>query len=375
MYLEKTLDYVASKKCKIEVFGLGYVGFPLSIRLANSNFKVLGVDKNSSKIKELENKILKGTQLRLETQFLESIQNGYFAVSEKSLKSDFPKVGIIAVSTPYSENKINSNIFVNSAVEEFLGTSSPGDVIILESSIGVGTTEKIEKIINSFGYDCGKNFGLCFCPERIDPLNKKWKLENIPRVIFASDDITFRIAQEIYKNVNNGNLIRVSSSKIAEVVKSFENTFRMVNISLVNELAILCDKLKINVKEVLDASSTKPFGFMPFYPGAGAGGHCIPKDPRFLIESGKSLGFNFSSIENAININFQIPNYIVNSIEKSLEELKLQRSVLVCGLSYKPDIEDMRDSPGFKILYELHRRNIDFLLMILILKMIYLICI
>ena len=144
----------------------------------------------------------------------------------------------------------------------------------------------------------------------------------------------------IYRYVNNSNLKRVNSAKVAEVVKSFENTFRLVNVSLVNELAIFCDKLGINVKDVLEAASTKPFGFMPFYPSAGAGGHCIPKDPRFLLESAKKHDLDFSTLQNALRVNTIMLRYVVDSVDKMLTELKLEKSVIICGLSYKPDIED-----------------------------------
>ena len=359
MNLSQTLQNIQSNNCTVEVFGLGYVGFPLSIRLAKAGFKVIGIDTDSKKIQNLKNHVLMGSQLNLKSIFLEVIKNNKFIPSEKPLDSDQPKVGIISVPTPIPDEKTKSDVYVSSAVEKFLDTAKAGDVIILESSIEIGTTEKIEKIIESKGFKVGQDFGLCFCPERIDPLNKKWNLENIPRVIYCSDDTTYHIAQKIYEHVNNSKLIRVDSPKIAEVVKSFENAFRLVNISLVNELAILCDKLKINVKDVIDAAATKPFGFMPFYSGAGVGGHCIPKDPRFLLESAKKFGTNFTTIENALTVNSILPKYIADTIVKSLDELKKQKSVLVCGLSYKPDIEDMRDSPGFKILTELANRGVD----------------
>jgi len=357
MDLQKTLEKVRSKKCLVEIFGLGYVGFPLSVRLASSGFKVIGIDTDRKKIEQLKNNSLVGSQIDLRTAFLESVQNGNFIPSQNSSKSDKPRIGIVSVPTPISDKNNDSNVFVFSAVKSFLDYSKAGDVIILESSVRVGSTDEIKEKIKSAGYRVGEDFGLCFCPERIDPLNQKWELENIPRVIFASDDTTFQIAQELYKHVNNSNLVRVSSPKVAEVVKSFENAFRLVNISLVNELAVLCDKLQINVNEVIDAASTKPFGFMPFYPSAGAGGHCIPKDPKFLLESAKKMGLSFHTIENALVVNLLIPGYIVDSIEKTLKELKLEKSVIVCGLSYKSDIEDMRDSPGFKILNELSKRK------------------
>ena len=357
LHLKETLEKINSKDCSIQVFGLGYVGFPLSIRLAKSGFKVIGIDTDLRKIENLKNNSLSDTQLSLNTAFLESIQNGNFVPTTIPLKTDLPRIGIICVPTPVPDGKNNSEVHVISAVEKFLDTSKRGDVLILESSVKGGTTEELIKIVKSRKYALGVDFGLCFCPERIDPLNQKWKLENIPRIIFASDDLTYQIAQKIYEPINNSTLFRVNSSRVAEIVKSFENAFRLVNISLVNELAILCDKLQINVNEVIDAASTKPFGFMPFNSGAGAGGHCIPKDPTFLLYLASQKGFNFSSIKNSLAINSTISRYIVDSIEKTLNQLQLRKSVLVCGLSYKSDVDDMRDSPGFKIANESFQRG------------------
>ena len=351
MKISPSLQKVQSHECQIEIFGLGYVGLPLSLRLANSGFKVTGIDTDANKIERLKAGLLLDSHENFKPMLSESLSNKKFVPSTEPQNSDLPKIGIICVPTPISDE---SNVYVFSAVESFLQTAKAGDVIILESSVILGTTKKVEEIIESNGYKVGEDFGLGFCPERIDPLNKKWNLENIPRVVYCSDDTTFQITQKIYQHVNNANLHRVKSPEIAEVVKSFENAFRLVNISLVNELAILCDKLKINVKDVLDAAATKPFGFMQFSPGAGAGGHCIPKDPTFLVESAKKMGLTFSSIENATRINSQLPKYIIDSIQDSLDSLQLARSVIVCGLAYKPDIEDMRDSPGFRILKELH---------------------
>jgi len=357
LHLKETLQKVITKDCSIQVFGLGYVGFPLGIRLAKSGFKVIGVDTDFHKIEEMQNKSISIT-MDMKTEFIDLIQNGNFVPSVRPLVSNLPRVGIICVPTPVPHEKRDSNVYVISAVEKFLNTSKSGDLIILESSVKAGTTDEIIKIVNSRGYVIGEDFGVCFCPERIDPLNQKWKLENIPRIIFSSDDVTHKIAQRIYESVNNSNLFRVNSPKIAEVVKSFENAFRLVNISLVNELAVLCDRLQINVNDVIDAASTKPFGFMSFNSGAGAGGHCIPKDPQLLLDLAKQHSIPFSSIQNAIEINSMIPKYIVASIENVLNEFQLGRSVLVCGLTYKANIEDMRDSPGFKILNELSNKNI-----------------
>ncbi len=355
--LSETLADSQNKKTMIEVFGLGYIGLPLAIRLADSGWKVTGIDISQDRVRRLEQNNLMESELNLKKEFLECRNNKSLSFSTEPQKNTNSKIGIICVPTPIPNDYEKSNIFVKSAIKNFLETSKEGDLIIIESSVEVGTTEEMKKLIELQGFEVGQNFGLCCCPERIDPLNKKWDLENIPRIIYCSDDISFEISKKIYEHVNNSNLIRVSLPKVVEVVKSFENAFRLVNISLVNELAILCEKLGINVKEVIDAASTKPFGFLPFFSGAGAGGHCIPKDPIFLLNSSKKFGFEFKTIDEALKTNKIIPKHIVDSIQKFLSTTELENSVIVCGLSYKQDMEDMRDTPGFKILNELIQRN------------------
>ncbi len=357
MQLQKTLEFINQNSFSIEIFGLGYVGFPLAIRLGIAGCNVIGIDINSQRIERLKNNILMDSELNLKNEFLQCRKNNKIKLSDSPEKSNIPKIGIICVPTPIPGKNTNSSMYVKEAVENFLNFSKAGDIIILESSIEIGTTEKIQRIIESHGYIIGEDFGLCFCPERVDPSNKEWGLENIPRVIYCSDDTTFSIAKKIYHHINKANLIRVNSPKIAEVVKSFENAFRLVNISLVNELAILCDHLGISALKVIEAASTKPFGFMPHYPGAGAGGHCIPKDPHFLLESAKKFQFNFETIENALQVNSTMPAYVSNSIEKTMNKMSLERIVLVCGLSYKANVEDMRDSASFKILTHLKSKG------------------
>lgn len=357
MSLQATRDKVNNKSFLVEIFGLGYVGFPLAVRLASSGLKILGIDVNENRVKRLNENHLMDSEIYLKEQFLKYKKQKNLEILSNPIKTDICKVGIICVPTPIPNKNTDSAVYVIAAVEKFLESSKEGDVLILESSIEVGTTNRIQEIIEKRGYKVGNNYGLCFCPERIDPANKEWGIENIPRVIYCSDNYTFDIAKQIYQHVNNANLICVESPQIAEIVKSFENAFRLVNISLVNELAVLCDRLGVNVNSVIKAASTKPFGFLAHYPGAGAGGHCIPKDPRFLLESAKKNDFNFTIIENALNTNLQMPTYIVNSIEKSLELMKLEKSVIVCGLAYKANVEDMRDSPSFKIINEFKKRK------------------
>ena len=347
--LTETLDHVTSRRAAIEVHGLGYVGFPLSVRLAGAGLDVTGIDTDPARITRLQDKILLDTERAMQESFLAAIADGSLHLSTAAHTSKYGRVGIVCVPTPAPGTATSSYVYVDAAVKNFLKVAKPGDAVIIESSVEVGTVDRIRDIINESGYNTGEDLGLAFCPERIDPQNTKWTLENIPRVIYCSDDTTYRIAAEVYSHVNNHRLLRVSSAKTAEVVKSFENAFRLVNISLVNELAILCDSLGISVREVIDSAATKPFGFMPFYPGAGAGGHCIPKDPVFLSESAKRFGYKFATITNALQINSHMPRYVADSIDRILKETRLPKSVLVCGMSYKPDIEDMRDSPGFKV--------------------------
>ena len=350
--MKELLTKIQSKSCIIEIYGLGYVGFPLAVKLSSVGFNVIGIDVNEERISRLKRNELQDSEEILKEKFLEC-RKEKLELSKQPSKNEIEKIGIICVPTPIPDKNTMSDVFVTKAVKNFLNNSKEGDCLILESSVEVGTTEKVQKLIEEKGFKIGINFGLSFCPERIDPSNKEWGIENIPRIIYSSDDLTFKISKEVYNNVNKGNLIRVEHPKIAEVVKSFENAFRLVNISLVNELAILCDNLGINVKSVIDAAATKPFGFLPHYPGAGAGGHCIPKDPRFLLESAKKFQGNFATIENALKINKKMPEYISNSLKDSIKKLGLKKSILVSGLSYKSNVEDMRDSASFKVINEL----------------------
>ncbi|MDH3677827.1 MAG: nucleotide sugar dehydrogenase [Nitrosopumilus sp.] len=355
--MNNTLQESQIKKTSIEVFGLGYVGLPLAVRLAVQGWNVSGIDVNRDRISRLEKNDLFDSELNLKTEFDESRKQGFISFTTEPKKISGSKIGIICVPTPIPGPGIKSDKYVKDAVEKFLDTSKAGDVILVESSVEVGTIDDLENIVKSKGFVIGKDYGLSFCPERIDPQNKEWKLENIPRVIYCSDDVTFQICQNVYYDVNQANITRVSSVKVAEVVKSFENTYRLVNISLVNELAILCDKLGINAGEVISAAATKPFGFKPFYTGAGAGGHCIPKDPLFLLESSKKFGIEFKAIENALEVNSFVPKYIVETIEKTLSKNNLPLSVIVCGMAYKHDLEDMRDSSGFKLYDEFQKKG------------------
>ena len=359
MKLIETRKKISKKDCVIEVYGLGYIGFPLSVKLSKAGFRVLGVETGPDKLKRLENGLLIENEKYLETDYKNVRKKGNLIFSNSSRPQSKPKIGFICVPTPIPKKDMQSDHYVILAVRGFLSSAKSGDIIIIESSLEVGTTETVEQLIEKHGFRLGDDIGLAYCPERIDPKNKKWNLHNIPRVVFSSDDITFSIIKKIYNHLNKGNLFRVETPKTVEVIKSFENAFRLVNISLVNELAILCDKLGINISNVIKGASTKPFGFMPFYFGAGAGGHCIPKDPIFLLNSSKKFSYNFETIESAIKINSFMPIYISNTINKIIKNNNFSKSVIVCGLSYKMDMPDMRDSPGFKIVREFKNKGYE----------------
>lgn len=364
-----TLDAARAGRCEIEVYGLGYVGLPLAVRLAaGGGLRVTGIDINAGRLKRLRAGRLMRSEERMAGEFGRAVSSGRLRLSDgpapwagpgPGLGDERPpRVGIICVPTPVpSPGGEPSSGRVMAAAGSFAGNAAAGDVLVIESSVGSGTTDAVHGMLESRRHRVGSDIGLCFCPERIDPANKRWGLENIPRVVYCSDDLTYGVAREVYRHVNSANLFRVSSAAVAEVVKSYENAFRLVNISLANELAVLCDALKIDSREVLAAAATKPFGFMPFAPGAGAGGHCIPKDPRFLADAAAQRGIAFSSIDSALSTNTAMPEYVCDAISGVVGAMGLGRSAMVCGLAYKADVEDMRDSPGFRIVSGLCSRG------------------
>lgn len=357
--LAATLEAVRAGRYAAEVYGLGYVGLPLAVRLAGGGVRVTGIDTDAGRVERLRAGRLMSSEAHLAGEFGRAVASGRLSVERRPAPAaGMPKVGIICVPTPPPGGPEPSSAGVMAAAGAFAGAGGAGDVVVIESSVGSGTTDGVRRMIESRGLAVGRDYGLAFCPERIDPANKRWGLENIPRVVYCSDDLTFGVAGEVYGHVNSANLLRVSSAPVAEVVKSYENAFRLVNISLVNELAVLCDALGIDSREVISAAATKPFGFMPFAPGAGAGGHCIPKDPRFLSEAARAAGGPaFASIDSALATNAAMPEYVCGRILDRLESMGLARTAVVCGMAYKADVEDMRDSPGFRIAAGLAARG------------------
>ena len=308
---------ILNKKAKIGVIGLGYVGLPLAMTFVKSGFKVYGIDIDKDRVLKLG----KGISYILDvssSEIREAISSHKFAVT-----NDFGNIRqldavIICVPTPLYKTREPDVSYIVASVENIKRYMKRGQIIVLESTTYPGTTEEVMlPVLEAGGLKEGKDFYLAFSPERIDPGNAKYDTKNTPKIIGGISKKSTRLAKLLYEQAID-NIIQVSSSKVAEMVKLLENTFRIVNIGLVNELMIMCDKLEINVWEVIDAAKTKPYGFMPFYPGPGVGGHCIPIDPIYLSWKARMHGFEARFIDLASYVNSEMPDYVVSIIIEGL---------------------------------------------------------
>ncbi|MFH1622539.1 MAG: nucleotide sugar dehydrogenase [Candidatus Omnitrophota bacterium] len=352
-YKQVLIDKIIKKKAKIAVIGLGYVGLPLAVEFAKNDFFVMGIDtdkekikklkKGSSYIKDIPSKILKASLKRKLFNFTNEYKN--------LVKAD---ILIISVPTPLRKTKEPDISYVVNAARKIKDNLKKGQLIILESTTYPGTTEEILlPMFSEKGWKVGRDFFLAFSPERIDPGNKNYNTSNITKIIGGiTKDCTY-LAKLIYEKVIS-EVISVSSSRVAEMAKLLENTFRAVNIGLINEIALMCEKLNINIWEVIEAAKTKPFGFMPFYPGPGLGGHCLPIDPLYLTWKSRLHGFEPRLIEIASQINSYMPRHVVKrTIELLNEKLKrsiLNAKILIIGVAYKSDVSDTRESPAIDII-------------------------
>ncbi len=341
--------------------GLGYVGLPLALEFAKSGFHVMGVDPDKRKSRA----IIQGKSYisDIEDSDIKQVVNKGFlkATSDFSALSDMDVI-FICVPTPFSKFKEPDVSFIIDAsrrIREFL---KKGALIILESTTYPGTTEEIVlPILEEGGLKCGKDFFLVFSPERVDPGNKHFSIRNTPKVIGGVDKQSAALAKRLYSQIIAQQLIiEVSNPRIAEMTKLLENIFRSVNIALINELTFLCDRMNIDIWEVIDAASSKPFGFMPFYPGPGVGGHCIPVDPYYLSWKAREYDFYTKFIEMSAEINLNMPRYVVQKIFEALNEDGKSISgskILALGIAFKKDINDARNSPALKVIDELVSRG------------------
>ena len=348
------------KNRRICIFGLGYVGLPLACLAAEKGYKVTGVDIDDEKINLVNNGIspIDDDELKNKLKILKgkikATNDGLNAVKESDIV-------VICVPTPVDENYHPNLKYVKESAKIISEVLKKGQLVILESTVAPMTTENILKpILEKSGLICGEDFYLCFCPERIDPGNKKFKLKDIPRVVGGINKESTERAINFYNSILDSEVLGLSSPEVAEAVKIMENTFRDINIAFVNEMAKSFDRLGIDITEVIRGASTKPFAFMPHYPGCGVGGHCISVDPYYFIEQASKKGFEHRFLRLAREINNSMPDYSVERVIEGLNEIgKSVRGteISVLGLAYKGNVDDTRESPAFLIIEKLKKMN------------------
>ena len=336
----------------VGIIGLGYVGLPLAVEFAEAGFMVYGFDISKNKVDLINSGRSDIDDISDEAVNTLVRAKKLIATTDPRLIDKVDTISI-CVPTPLSKTKDPDVSYILAAVDWVKGHIHEGMLIILESTTYPGTTEDmILPILEESGLKVGKDFYLAFSPERVDPGNKHFMTGNTPRVVGGITAQCSKIAKTLYEQIV-GLVIAMSSTKAAEMVKLLENTFRSVNIGLVNEVALMCDRLNLNIWEIIDAAATKPFGFMPFYPGPGLGGHCIPIDPHYLSWKLKSLNYYARFIELAGDINSHMPEYVVDRIGRLLNEhsMSIKNSrALILGVAYKRDIKDLRESPALDVI-------------------------
>jgi UDP-N-acetyl-D-glucosamine dehydrogenase len=358
-HFENLRSKIESHQAHAGVVGLGYVGLPLAVELAQAGFCVTGIDVQASKVDAI-NRGESYVQDVPTTVLQPLVESGKIrATTDFAAVAGLDTVNI-CVPTPLRKTKDPDMSYIVSSCQEIAKHFHAGMLVILESTTYPGTTDELMlPMFEQSGLKVGQDFFLCFSPERVDPGNPKYQTKNIPKVVGGITPACTEAGATFYRQALE-TVVPVCSTAVAEMVKLLENTFRMINIGLVNEIALMCDRMGINVWEVIDAAATKPFGFMPFYPGPGLGGHCIPIDPFYLSWKTKQAGIEARFIELAGYINGQMPHFVVDKIQNALNEhskpLKGSR-VHILGVAYKRDIDDVRESPALDIIHLLGRRG------------------
>ena len=358
-YKTELLQKIENREAVIAVIGIGYVGLPLAVEFAREGYRVIGVDVSEKKVGLINSGVSYIPDIPTE-DIARPVEAGLLsATTDYSILRDVDAISI-CVPTPLRKTKDPDMSYIIAAADEIAKYSRPGQLIVLESTTYPGTTDElIVPRMAQNGYRVGEDIFVCFSPERIDPGNKVYGVRNTPKVIGGVTPDCTEVAVALYSKPIE-RVIPVSSTRTAEMVKLLENTFRSVNIGLVNEMALMCDKLDVNVWEVIEAASSKPFGFMTFYPGPGLGGHCIPIDPLYLSWKLKALNYNARFIELASEINSNMPLYVVTKIMDALNEVRKTvngADILVLGVAYKRDIDDLRESPALDIIRLLEERG------------------
>jgi len=352
-------EKIRTKRARVGIVGLGYVGLPLAVEFAKAGFSVTGIDISTQKVEHVNagesyvGDIPNATLRPL-------VESGKLrATADFSVVLELDTINI-CVPTPLRKTKDPDMSYIVSSCQEIARHFHAGMLVLLESTTYPGTTDELVlPMLTKSGLQVGSDFFLCFSPERVDPGNPQYQTSNIPKVVGGCTAACTEMGRLFYAQALE-RVIPVSSTQVAEMVKLLENTFRMINIGLVNEIAMMCDRIGINVWEVIDAAATKPFGFMPFYPGPGLGGHCIPIDPFYLSWKTKQAGIEARFIELAGYINGQMPHFVVDKVQNALNDAGKPvkgSKIHVMGVAYKRDIDDMRESPALDIMLLLQRRG------------------
>ncbi|HPZ06331.1 MAG TPA: nucleotide sugar dehydrogenase, partial [Clostridiales bacterium] len=347
------LSKINDKTAVIGVIGLGYVGLPLAVEKAKAGYRVIGFDIQEHKVRKVNEGINYIGDI-VPADLKNIVRSGRLkATGDYSFISEADCVAI-CVPTPLDEHFQPDISYIANSSKEIAKYLHKGMLVVLESTTYPGTTEEVVKpILESTGLECGKDFYLAFSPERVDPGNKIYKTKNTPKVVGGVTPDCTETAAALYSNVLDSEVFRASSPKVAEMEKILENTFRNVNIALVNEMAIICEKMGIDIWEVIEAAKTKPYGFMAFYPGPGVGGHCIAVDPFYLTWKVREFGYHTKLIETAGEINNYMPEFVLERTMKILNRFgkSLNGSeIMVLGAAYKQDIDDVRESPALKVM-------------------------
>jgi len=359
LHEQQLAEKIRTRAARVGVVGLGYVGLPLGVEFAKAGFAVTGIDIGERKVAQVN----AGESYVLDVP--SALLGPLVASGRIRATTDFAAVSEldtidICVPTPLRKTKDPDMSYIDAAYREIARYIHPGMLVILESTTYPGTTDEfVLPLLEKSGLRVGRDFFLCFSPERVDPGNPKYQTVNIPKVVGGITAACTRLGSLFYAQALE-TVVPVSSTRVAEMVKLLENTFRMINIGLANELAQMCDRMGINVWEIIDAAATKPFGFMPFYPGPGLGGHCIPIDPFYLSWKTRQAGFEARFIELAGYINGQMPHFVLDKVQNALNDHNkpLRGShVHILGVGYKKDIDDLRESPALDVMHLLARRH------------------
>ncbi len=342
-------DKIKSKKIKIGIIGLGYVGLPLCIRFAQVGFKVIGFDRDKKKVHSLNNH--KSYIKSIKNSDIKKIKKNFVSTSNFSIISDVDII-IICLPTPLKKNTKSPDMtYIKGIAKIIKNKLRENQAIILESTTYPGTSrEFFVPIINQRNFILGKNFYLIYSPEREDPGNKKYKIQHIPKIVSGYTKNCKKIAKLVYQKVAKKTVL-VKTLEHAEMVKLYENIYRSINIGLANEMKLICNRMGLNVFEVIKAASTKPFGFSAFFPGPGYGGHCIPVDPFYLSWKSKKFGYNPKFIELSGKVNNKMPNFIKSNIKKIFKNSNVKKiKILILGIAYKKNVDDLRESPAIQLI-------------------------